>query len=278
MMVRFRKLYSGDGVSQSPLPEPLAEVLRGIPPVGAALGELRDRLIRLLGDRLVGLYVNGSLTLGDFDPKQSDLDLLAALSSEVDEREFPRIADMHAEYAQEHPAWNGRVEVAYVSTNALQTFKTRASRVANISPGESLNLRVVGREWLIGYYLVREHGIALFGPPPDTLIDDISREEFLAAVRQELLGWRRSLTPCATRGPQRYAVLTLCRGLYALQDGRVVSKKKAALWAQREFPEWATVIGRALDSANDDSASETDHRETARFIEFARSQVATPLP
>jgi hypothetical protein len=99
-------------VSKSPFPEPLAEVLRGIPPVSAALRGLRDRLIRLFGDKLVGLYVNGSLTLGDFDPEQSDLDLLAALSSGVDEREFPGIGHMHAEYAQEHPAWKSRVEVS----------------------------------------------------------------------------------------------------------------------------------------------------------------------
>jgi hypothetical protein len=137
---------------------------------------------------------------------------------------------------------------------------------------------VVGRERLIGYYLVREHGIALFGPPPDTLIDDISREEFREAVRADLAGWRQPLTSSATRGPQRYAVLTLCRGLYALRHGGVTSKKQAALWAQRELAEWATVIGRALVSANDDSASETDHRETAGFIELARSRAAAPLP
>lgn len=258
--------------SRSTFPEPLAETLRGIPAVGAVLGELRDRLLRLLGDKLVGLYVNGSLTLGDFIPAQSDLDLLAALSSDLDDNELQEIRRLHTEFVQEYPAWDDRVEVAYVSTKALRAFKSHPSSVANISPGEPLNVRMVGREWMIGYYLVREHGVTLFGPPPKDLIEDISREEFLDAVRESLAGWLGSMSPSATRGPQRYAVLTICRSLYALRYGRVTSKRQAALWAEQELPEWVPVISRALASTNDDPASEADHRETVRFIEFAQAQ------
>jgi hypothetical protein len=243
--------------------------LRTSPAVEEALDELRARLLRGLGDDLVGLYAYGSLVLGDFDPERSDLDLLAALSSEVGEKELEALRRAHVGFLRRHPAWEDRVEVACVPTSALRTFKSRASTVAIVSPGEPLHLKQVGRDWLIDYHLVREHGIALFGPPPRTLIEDISRDELLEAVRGHLARWHGELPSSATRGPQRYAVLTMCRGLYTLRHGRHVSKREAATWARRELPEWAPAIGRALAAANDDPASDADRLETARFVEFA---------
>jgi hypothetical protein len=55
--------------------------------------------------------------------------------------------------------------------------------VANISPGERLDLKIAGREWLIEFYMVREHGVPLLGPPPGEVIESISRDEFLDSVR-----------------------------------------------------------------------------------------------
>jgi predicted nucleotidyltransferase len=251
------------------LSEELAEAVRGIPAVEEVLCELRLRLLRRFGEELIGLYLYGSLVLGDFDPDRSDIDLLAAFRSAVGERELPMLETLHAEFARSYPAWDDRIEVAYVPTSGLRTFKSHASTLAIISPDEPLHLQEIGREGLIHYYLVRDHGIPLIGPPPQTLIDEISLDEFLDAVRAYLARWRKPMAPSATRGPQRYVVLTMCRGLYSLSHGRQTSKKHAALWAQNEFPEWAPIIERVLAAANDDPANEDDHEETAQFVDFA---------
>jgi hypothetical protein len=46
---------------------------------------------------------------------------------------------------------------------------------------------------------------------------------------------------------QAYAVLTMCRALYTVQHGTVVSKPDAVRWAQ-EFlgPQWAELVEEAL--------------------------------
>jgi hypothetical protein len=36
---------------------------------------------------------------------------------------------------------------------------------------------------LIEFYMVREHGVPLLGPPPGEVIESISRDEFLDSVR-----------------------------------------------------------------------------------------------
>jgi predicted nucleotidyltransferase len=238
------------------------------PAVEEKLDELRLLLTRQFGDELVGLYAYGSLVTGDFDPSQSDLDLLAALSREVQEQDLPSLQALHARFVQKHPEWDDRVEVAYVSTTGLRTFKSRASTAAIVSPGEPLHLTQVGREWLIDYYIVREQGVPLLGPPPETFVDAISRDEFTQAVRDHLETWREPLPWRSEVGPQRYAVLTMCRGLYALRYGQQPSKKQAAQWAESEFPKWAPLIHRALAWAKNDRATESDRLETAGFIQF----------
>ena len=90
----------------------------------------------ILGAKLVGLYLNGSLVIGDFDPEISDIDLVAALSSDIDVREFEALQKMHTAFAQQHRAWDGRIEVCYISVAALNTVRSRTSNIANISPGE----------------------------------------------------------------------------------------------------------------------------------------------
>jgi hypothetical protein len=44
------------------------------PEVHAVLQELLSGARAIIGSRLVGLYLDGSLALGDFDPDTSDLD------------------------------------------------------------------------------------------------------------------------------------------------------------------------------------------------------------
>ena len=65
----------------------------------AGINELLELLLAslqsILGAKLVGLCLNGSLVIGDFDPDISDIDLVAALSSDIDDREFVALSKMH---------------------------------------------------------------------------------------------------------------------------------------------------------------------------------------
>jgi hypothetical protein len=112
---------------------------------------LSSSMQKILGEKLIGLYPYGSLVIGDFDPTISDIDLVTALSIELD-TEYEALQTMHDEFAHKHKEWDGRIEVCYVSLAALQTVKTRTSLVANISPGEPFHTRETSFEWLVSWY------------------------------------------------------------------------------------------------------------------------------
>jgi Aminoglycoside adenylyltransferase, C-terminal domain len=67
---------------------------------------------------------------------------------------------------------------------------------------------------------------------------------------------------------QAYAILTMCRALYTLHYGTIVSKPVAAKWAQETLGErWAALIERALAWRHDAPLDELN--ETLDFIRYA---------
>lgn len=242
------------------------------PDIDELLRELLDRIQHILGAKLIGLYLYGSLVTGDFDHGISDIDLLAATSADVAGQDFDRLQRMHQDFAAEHTAWNDRIEVAYVSVDALRTFRSQASPIAVISPGEPFHIKEAGRDWLINWWVVRERGVALFGPFATALIDPISKQEFLRAVREQTVAWQAWIDHMRERKAQAYAILTMCRALYAYTNGEQVSKKQAAEWAQVRLPQWAPLIQQALEWRGAWRDQDVDHAatfpETVRFVRF----------
>ncbi|QIN83899.1 DUF4111 domain-containing protein [Rubrobacter tropicus] len=229
-------------------------------------GEIR----RASTGSLVGLYLYGSLAAGDFEPERSDIDLLAVVSSGVEGEAFDRLDDMHGRIVEDYPAWENRIEVAYVSVMALRKFKTETSEIAVISPGEPFHLKEAGRDWLINWHMVREAGVALFGPPPGDLIPATSKAEFVEAVRKQSGDWADWVHGMRTPGARSYAIVTMCRALYACAHGEQASKKMAASWAQECLPQCAPLIRRAWSwrsgAPEEGTDDEPTHSETVRFV------------
>ena len=221
--------------------------LTAYPYVNELLHDLLGQIKAILGDKLVGLYLYGSLVWGDFDEGISDVDLLAVVSDDLAEDEFNALHAMQNEIVAKRPQWTDHIEIAYVSLEALQTFKTQSSQIAVISPGEPFHFKDAGRDWLVNWYPVREKGQTLFGPPPQSIIPPISKDEFIQVVKEHVSAWREWIDQAQHRGFQAYAILTLCRALYTCRHGGdQVSKRQAGLWAVGELPEWSETIQDAI--------------------------------
>jgi hypothetical protein len=122
--------------------------------------------------------------------------------------------------------------------------------------------------WVIHRHVLRERGVALAGPSPSTLIDPVGPDELREAVRGMLREW---WAPMLTDGPllrhdlyRCYAVLTMCRMLYTMRHGTIVTKPVAARWAQDALDgRWIPLIRQALAWSRDRSP---DLEETLALI------------
>jgi predicted nucleotidyltransferase len=217
------------------------------PDINQILDHAFAAMRRTLGNTLVGLYLYGSLVTGDFDPVSSDIDLLAVTARDLDDQDAAALKRMHDEFAATYPDWPDRIEVQYVAASALRTCTSRPHALAVASPGEPFHVIQAGPDWLVNWYVVQQRGVTLFGPPPHTFIEPIAHDAFMQTIRQHMRQWPAWIEHLPRRRPsQAYAILTLCRGLYTLKHGEQVSKKQAALWAQRALPAWSALIADAL--------------------------------
>jgi len=85
---------------------------------------LQREIVAELGWNLEGLYLKGSLALGDFNPETSDIDLLALVKEPLAAEEFTRLARRHARIHSLPHRYAKEVELAYVPVGDVQRFQS----------------------------------------------------------------------------------------------------------------------------------------------------------
>jgi hypothetical protein len=254
--------------------------LTPFPEVNALVDLLLVEMRAVLGQELVGLYLTGSLATGGFRHDVSDVDLVAATVTELDGREIAGLEAMHEQIARSGGQWGDRIDVAYVPVAALRGGLP-GCRYPDYFWGDGLRLEEAGADLAITRQVLQAKGIPVWGPAPATLLAPVSRADLVRAIQQACRGeWRGFLEGIRTRNDQAYWILLLCRALYTVREGDVVSKPAAALWAQQVLPEWRSLIRRALTWwqdvdrwRNGRGADEATLPETRRFVSFAVEQI-----
>ncbi len=255
------------------------------PDVNAALDELFRGARRILGGHLVGIYLFGSLATGDFDPNSSDLDILVVPDEALADEEFAALAAMHARFAASDSPWATEIEVSYIPRDALRRYDPAHKLYPRIDRGSgNLSLQAHDIDWVIQRHVLREHGVALAGPDLRSLIDPVTADDLRHATAGLMRVWWGPMgddpARLYRRGYQAYSALTMCRVLYTLRFGVIVSKPVAARWARAELgARFAGLLDRALEWRKDqqeplgDDVSQT--QELIRYM-LARCEEAEP--
>jgi predicted nucleotidyltransferase len=221
--------------------------------VNTLLGELLGDVRAVLGAQFVGAYLFGSLACGDFD-RDSDVDVLVVTEGELSGGEFEALRAMHERLARADSPWATQLEVSYIPRASLRRRDPARAVHPHIDRGvgEVLRLAQHDEDRVVQRHTLRERGVTLTGPDPRTLIDPVSPDELRGAMLS-LVWWLEEIlgdpARIGRRGYQSYIVLTMCRVLYTLRHGSVVSKRAAARWAAEESGgRWAALIGRTWES------------------------------
>ena len=242
------------------------------PDVNAVLHKLLMGVQRILGNHFIGMYLGGSLATGDFDPLRSDIDFLVVTADEIPGDAVTALQQMHERIAAGQSKWGIELEGCYIPQHSIRRYNPNQARYPLIERYGHLVVEQHDSNQIIQRHILREHGIVLAGPALHTLINPISPKELRQAVLDVLTGWwARVLNnpglKLDSQGYRTYAVLTMCRMLYTLKYGTVVSKSVASRWAQEMIGEpRAAVIGRAL--ASEHSAQPISLDETVDLIRY----------
>ncbi len=220
-----------------------------------AIQAVLERLLReaklVLQAHFIGLYLHGSLAYGDFDPRSSDIDFLIVTDTVLPFELFQDLKNMHATLFACGLEWSQRLEGAYIPKANLRCHEPGSPPVPWLGVDGHFALETLGSDWVIQRWILREKGVGLSGPPLASMISPITALDLKEAVRASLRGWWSP--PFAS--PERfksnsyraYAVLTMCRSLFVLENGGVASKPEAARWALENLPKpWRSLVRSAL--------------------------------
>jgi predicted nucleotidyltransferase len=249
------------------------------PEVNRILEELVPRIQAVLGQELVGIYLDGSLARGGFD-QASDIDFIAVTRDDVTDQQFQSLQEMHASLGKLDFRLAIEIEGFYVPLKALRSLESAGLSCPNIERGLGERLKYVrlGAGWTVHRWILAEYGIALFGTAPSELVEPVTAADLRQAMRQTLEGWVAQIlddpAPLGYAGYLSYTILSLCRILYTLHFGVVGSKADAAAWAQeRVDPVWLPVIAAALRTRLG-AGRESTPQEIASALAFIRYATA----
>jgi hypothetical protein len=204
----------------------------------------------ILGNELVGLYLHGSLAGGDFVPERSDVDFVAVTQGVLVAETVAAVATLHERLAAGGCHWAAELEGSYFPLAAVRCYDPGNAGYPHVERYGKLRVEQHDSDWILQLHVLREHGVALAGPAPRTLIDPIDAADLRRASRETLRQWWLPQLDDTHRleesGYRAYGILTMCRILYTLAHGEVVSKPVAARWLQNEAPEWAPLVTQAL--------------------------------
>jgi predicted nucleotidyltransferase len=257
------------------------------PDVNQILNFMLSNVQEVLGDQFIGMYLFGSLANGDFD-QHSDIDVLLVTDGDISENTFSALKNLHERINRLDSPWAIQVEASYIPRNALRRFDPSNKIHPHMDRGsaEVLHRMAHQNDWIIQRHILREHGIVITGPDLHNLIDPVSSDELRQAVVDVLPLWVDPIlddpSTIGKRGYQSFVVLSLCRMLYTLKHGGILSKHAAARWALENLDStWRPLIERALigrQNPNLDADSE-DIQGTLDMMRFTLGQTRpTPYP
>ena len=247
------------------------------PDLNAVLNELTESVQAILGPDLVGVYLQGSFAGGDFDA-HSDVDYIIVIQQELTEDQVAALQSMHARIYDLDCAWAQHLEGSYFPKETLRLPPQPGETLWYLDNGARQLVRSVHCNTLVVRWQLRQHGIALFGPPPSALLDPIPSTALRREILEVIHDWGGSILANPehfnNRFYQGFIALSFCRMLHSLHTATIESKRRGAEWAKANLdPAWRDLIDRTWATRPVPEVSvrtPADPADFQRTLEFVR--------
>ena len=247
---------------------------------------LRDELLAILGDDLVGMWLHGGTTFADPPVRPGDLDICVVVANVTPDERSPRLwrrdpgsTPSRIYAAQESIACD---EGAIFDTTYLLADQVGRGRMPSSAFRRSrreTDWAVSRAHWVAGQYVL------LHGRPPEGLVVAPTPVELRRALDREVEHLERHVVEGDANDPfeATYAFFNGCRILRTLETGSpVISKRSAGEWGLEDLAErWHEAIraaGRSYDGAGTADDAEVLRVTMAPFVEMVRARMPRTNP
>jgi streptomycin 3"-adenylyltransferase len=252
--------------------------------VRGQLAALISSFRAILADNLIGIYLHGSLAMGCFNSRRSDVDLLV-----VNRRRMrPETKRAVVEVLLAHSGTPAPVEISFLTRRDLHPWRYPPPFDLHFSEDwrEKLARELAAGVWkrwttrrqrqtdpdLAAHItILRQRGRVLDGPPVESVFPVVPAADYRDAIVSDL-DWASERLPA----DPVYAVLNASRVLRYLSGGVVTSKAEAAEWALSTIPaDFRDAVAHALAAYRGESAAPIAIEAAERYLQYATHQVET---
>lgn len=223
--------------------------------VQPALDQYLARIAQVLPGFLVGFYLHGSITLGEYQPRFSDIDFITVVSRRSTAADVAALKNLHAELNQTYP--NLRFSGSYLQPTDL-------GKPANeIEPCPYFQDDILQHGHFdinaVTWWMLKHRGITLAGTPASELPFTVDVDAMLADMHHNMnVYWASYL-----RNPLRISQLFsdygiqwiipgVLRQFYTFNERSIVSKTAACEYALQHVPSrWHRLLHEAIAIRND---------------------------
>lgn len=246
----------------------------------AALFTERSR--EILGENLAGVYLHGSLAMGCFNPRKSDLDLLTVVRETPDDTCKRMYMEMVTELSARMPGDTAHagIEMSIVRRDVCRPFIYPTPFELHYSAGHAKwyrrdpddyirKMKGTDKDLAAHFTIIRSRGVCLYGSPVGEVFGEVPAADYLDSIWEDIAGAREEIA-----GNTVYITLNLARVLAFCTEGKILSKQEGGEWALMNLPEKFRPLLRTALADYAGSAEKTYDRETAEeYAEYMLNRI-----
>ena len=221
--------------------------------VSEILASIKEENTRILGSKLVGIYVHGSYVLGCFTWEKSDLDYMVVVNAPLTQSEKEALITHILSLDPYAPPKGLEMSVVldsvcspfiYPTPFQLHFSNAHKARASADLAEYCAHMNGDDPDLAAHFTIIRHAGQVLCGAPIADVFADVPKANYIDSILYDIGSAKEDIT-----GDPVYFILNLCRVAAYVEDDLVLSKAQGGQWGLEKLPDiYDPMLHRALDA------------------------------
>lgn len=221
------------------------------------LQKIKDDYQNILKNKLVGIYVHGSIAFGCFNWGKSDIDFLVVVNEALDQEEKELLIAELLVLDKNSPQKGLEMSVVlemvckpfvYPTPFELHFSNAHKERCKSDLAEYCRNMNGVDKDLAAHFTVINKVGMTLCGKEISEVFEAVPKRDYVDSIWYDIENAAEEIKENPV-----CIILNLCRVLAYLEDDVVLSKKQGGEWGIESLPvEYCTLVEKALESYQSD--------------------------
>ncbi len=234
-------------------------------------------------ENLTGVYLHGSMAMGCFNPRKSDIDILVIVKDDISDEQKTQFMERVVKMNESAPKKG--LEMSVVKEKYCNPFVYPTPFELHFSPMHLAWFREKPEDYvakmkgtdkdLAAHFMITgRYGMVLCGKPVNAVFGAVPKEDYIDSIYGDIENAPKDILDDGV-----YMTLNLCRVLAFLRDNVCLSKEQGGRWGLERLPEkYHAMVESALNCYLTDCEYAMDEVKAKAYAEYMLEQINKLLP